>query len=46
MKTKLAGDLGVPQSRVSEWLSGKYEPSGESALRLFDWVNSWKRQHK
>jgi len=38
MKSRLAADLGVPQSRVSEWLSGKYEPSGEITLRLLQWV--------
>ena len=38
MKTRLAAELEVPQSRVSEWLSGKYEPSGEVTLRLLRWV--------
>jgi plasmid maintenance system antidote protein VapI len=44
MKTQLAKALGVPQARVSEWLAGKYEPSGDTALRLFNWVNSSKRK--
>jgi transcriptional regulator with XRE-family HTH domain len=39
-KAALAKHLGVPQSRVSEWLSGKYSPSGEVTLRLLSWVTS------
>jgi transcriptional regulator with XRE-family HTH domain len=38
MKARLAAELGVPHSRVREWLSGKYEPSGEVTLRLLRWV--------
>ena len=34
MKTRLAEDLDIPPSRLSEWLAGKYEPSGEITLRL------------
>jgi transcriptional regulator with XRE-family HTH domain len=46
-KAKLAGYLEVPQSRLSEWLGGKYEPSGEIALRLSKWVSdNQKRQLK
>jgi transcriptional regulator with XRE-family HTH domain len=37
-KTKLAAHIEVPPSRLSEWLAGKYEPSGESTLRLLRWV--------
>jgi transcriptional regulator with XRE-family HTH domain len=40
MKAKLAADLDVPPSRLSEWLAGKYEPSGEITLRLLHWVKS------
>lgn len=40
MKTKLAKHLGVPQSRVSEWIGGKYEPSGEVTLKLWHWVKT------
>jgi transcriptional regulator with XRE-family HTH domain len=39
MKAALASYLGVPQSRVSEWLGGKHEPSGEVALKLLKWVS-------
>ena len=28
MKAKVASHLGVPQSRISAWLAGRYEPSG------------------
>lgn len=38
MKSKLATDLKVPPSRVSEWLSGKHDPSGEVTLQLLQWV--------
>lgn len=46
MKAKLAADLDVPQPRVSEWLAGKYKPSGETALRLAHWVELQGRQSK
>jgi transcriptional regulator with XRE-family HTH domain len=39
MKAVLASFLGVPQSRVSEWLGDKHEPSGGVALRLLKWVS-------
>lgn len=44
MKGKLADQLGVPQSRVSEWLSGKNEPGGETTLRLLAWVTEVETQ--
>jgi len=37
-KAKLAAYLEVPQSRLSEWLGGKCEPSGETTLKLLNWV--------
>src|ERR1039458_5926240 len=37
-KGDLARSLKVPLPRVSEWLSGRVMPSGESALRLLHWV--------
>jgi transcriptional regulator with XRE-family HTH domain len=37
-KGKLAKTIGVPQSRLSEWLAGKHEPSGDIALKLLRWV--------
>ena len=37
-KAMLASALGVPQSRISEWLGGKYSPSGDIALKLLRWV--------
>ena len=40
MKTRLAAALEVPPARLSEWLAGKYEPSGEITLRLLHWVES------
>jgi transcriptional regulator with XRE-family HTH domain len=39
-KVALANFLHVNQSRVSEWLSDKVEPSGEVTLRLLEWVNA------
>jgi len=45
-KAKLARDLGVSLSRISEWLSGKYEPGGEVTLRLLQWVLAEEAQQK
>lgn len=39
-KVELARFLGVPHTRVSEWLSGKTEPGGETTLRLLAWVTA------
>jgi transcriptional regulator with XRE-family HTH domain len=38
MKAALARALPEPLPRISEWLAGKYEPSGETTLRLLNWV--------
>ena len=43
-KTELAKFMGVPLSKVSQWLSGKYEPSGETTLQLLHWVEQQERQ--
>lgn len=43
-KAALARKLGVPAARVSEWLSGKKEPGGETTLRLLQWVEQQERQ--
>jgi transcriptional regulator with XRE-family HTH domain len=37
-KGDLARSLKVPLPRVSEWLSGRVMPSGETTLRLLHWV--------
>lgn len=39
MKAALAKYLVVPQARVSEWLAGKYKPSGQVTLKLALWVS-------
>jgi len=44
VKVKLAKSIGVPQPRISEWLAGKYEPSGETTLRLLQWVEQQELQ--
>jgi transcriptional regulator with XRE-family HTH domain len=46
MKTKLAEDLGETLASVSQWLSGKRKPSGETTLRLLHWVEQWERNTK
>jgi predicted XRE-type DNA-binding protein len=46
MKGKLAKALGVPQPRVSEWLSGKTEPGGETTLRLLAWATAHEDKPK
>jgi hypothetical protein len=40
MKAKIAKDLGVSASRVTEWLadSNPVEPGGDATLRLLHWV--------
>lgn len=43
-KSSLAKAIDVPQSRLSEWLAGKHEPSGEIALRLDKWVRERGRE--
>lgn len=46
MKRELASVLGVPHTRVSEWLSGKSEPTGQTTLRLLQWVLSKSKSGK
>ena len=46
MKSKLAQKLEVPLPRVSDWLAGKYLPSGERALKLRDWVREQEGQQE
>ena len=43
-KAKLAEYLKAPRPCVSDWLSGKREPSGETTLRLLQWVEREERQ--
>ena len=38
MKAELASCLGVPRSCISDWLSGRREPGGETTLKLLNWV--------
>jgi DNA-binding transcriptional regulator YiaG len=45
-KGDLARSLKVPLPRVSEWLSGRVMPSGETTLRLLHWVEQQERQPK
>lgn len=44
MKSALATYLHVAPARISEWLSGRKEPSGETTLRLLQWVEAQERQ--
>lgn len=37
-KTELASWLGVPRQSVHDWLSERVSPSGETTLRLLEWV--------
>jgi transcriptional regulator with XRE-family HTH domain len=41
---RLAKDIHVQQARVSEWLSGKKVPGGETTFRLLQWVEQQERQ--
>jgi DNA-binding transcriptional regulator YiaG len=45
-KAALAKWLGVSLSSVSTWLAGRKEPSGETTLRLLQWVEHWEAQQK
>ena len=45
-KAELAKYLKVPRPCVSDWLSGKREPSGGTALRLAQWVEKQERQQE
>jgi len=45
-QSELAKALKVPQSRVSEWLHGMGFPTGESVLRLLEWVTAEEAKQK
>ncbi len=45
-KRRLAEELGVSTSSVSEWLSGRYQPDGKTTLRLLQWVLKEERKNK
>jgi transcriptional regulator with XRE-family HTH domain len=45
-KGDVARTLRVPLPRLSEWLSGRVIPSGETALRLLHWVEQQERKHQ
>ena len=45
-KGDLARKLCVPLPRLSEWLSGRVMPSGETTLRLLHWVEQQERKPK
>lgn len=45
-KAELARFLCVPRQRVSEWLSGKTCPGGETTLRLLKWVEEEERNQQ
>ena len=45
-KAALADALGVVPQRLHEWLSGDYEPGGETTLQLLEWVTATEAQQK
>jgi transcriptional regulator with XRE-family HTH domain len=45
-KAELARHLKAPRPCVSDWLSGKRKPGGETTLRLLHWVEQQERQQK
>ena len=45
-KKHLALLMGVPPPRLSEWLTGKHEPSAETTLRLLEWVQAEEAKQK
>jgi DNA-binding transcriptional regulator YiaG len=42
-KSELAAWLGVHRQSVTDWLSGKQEPGGETTLRMLQWVEQRER---
>ena len=36
---RMAADLGLPQSTVSEWISGAYRPKADKLLLLADYFD-------
>jgi transcriptional regulator with XRE-family HTH domain len=45
-KAELADYLKAPRPCVSDWLSGKREPCGETTLKLLHWVEQQEAQQK
>ena len=45
-KADLARFMDIDPPRVSEWLSGSRQPSGETTLRLLHWVEQQEAQQK
>jgi transcriptional regulator with XRE-family HTH domain len=45
-KAALAKWLKVPMSSISPWFAGRKQPSGETTLRLVQWVDQWEAQQK
>ena len=43
-KAALAKWLKVPTSSISPWLAGRKQPSGDTTLRLLQWVEQQERQ--
>ena len=46
MKAELADFLHVPRSCVSDWLSARRQPGGETTLKLLHWVEQQEAQQK
>jgi len=46
VKAALARELKVSRQAVDQWLSGASSPSGETAIRLLNWIRQQKRQTK
>jgi transcriptional regulator with XRE-family HTH domain len=46
MKVKLAGWMKVHPQSITDWITGRKEPSGETTLRLLQWVEQEERKQK
>ena len=46
MKMKLAAAMGVSRANVSQWLSGKRKPNGETTLQLLRWVEDQEKSEQ
>ena len=45
-KQRLADELGVSRTTLSDWLRGRFEPGGEVTLKLQKWVVAAEAKHQ
>lgn len=45
-RAALARELGIEKQHLNSWLTGRFMPSGEQALRLLEWVTEEEVKQK